>query len=71
LFTPLPTRRIFYRDTVLVDFSEQGIAVAVDGVSNLPGPECEVFLAHVGGPAGRVPRDSTAFPQRATHFMMT
>ena len=36
----------------------------------LPGPECEVFIAHVGGAAGRVAADATAFPQRTAHFIM-
>ncbi len=36
----------------------------------LPGPECEIFIGHVGGAAGRVPAHATAFPQRSTHFVM-
>ena len=36
----------------------------------LPGPECEVFIAHVGGAMSRVPATATAFPQRNAHFIM-
>jgi FAD/FMN-containing dehydrogenase len=65
-----PGARNYWKSHDLVELSDEVIAVAVDGVSNLPGPECEVFLAHVGGAAGRVARDATAFPQRSTHFVM-
>jgi len=39
-------------------------------VSKLPGPEFEIFIGHVGGVAGRVPKGATAFPQRHSHFVM-
>jgi len=65
-----PGARNYWKSHDLVELSGKVIAAAVDAVSNLPGPECEVFLAHVGGAAGRVAGDATAFPQRATHFVM-
>ena len=42
----------------------------IEAVEKLPGPECEVFIAHVGGAMGRVPADATAYPQRNAHFIM-
>ena len=36
----------------------------------LPSPECEVFIAHVGGAMARVSPDATAWPNRAAHFVM-
>jgi len=65
-----PGARNYWKSHDLAELSDKVITVAVDGVSSLPGPECEVFLAHVGGAAGRVARDATAFPQRAAHFVM-
>ncbi len=65
-----PGARNYWKSHDLAELSDKVIAVAVDSVSSLPGPECEVFLAHVGGAAGRIARDATAFPQRATHFVM-
>jgi len=65
-----PGARNYWKSHDLADLSDEVIAVAVDSVSRLPGPECEVFLAHVGGAAGRIARDETAFPQRSTHFVM-
>jgi len=65
-----PGARNYWKSHDLAELSDEVIAVAVDSVSHLPGPECEVFLAHVGGAAGRVARVATAFPQRSTHFVM-
>ena len=42
----------------------------MEAVRTLPGPECEIFIGHVGGAAGRVAADATAFPQRSSHFVM-
>ena len=41
----------------------------IEAVKTLPGPECEVFIAHVGGAMSRVPVSATAYPaaQRALH----
>jgi FAD/FMN-containing dehydrogenase len=36
----------------------------------LPSPECEVFIAHLGGAMARVPVEATAYPQRQSHFVM-
>ena len=42
----------------------------LEAVGRLPGPECEVFLAHVGGWMAHVPPSATAYPQRSAHFIM-
>ena len=42
----------------------------VDAARALPSPECEVFIAHVGGAMARVPADATAWPNRDAHFVM-
>ena len=36
----------------------------------LPGPECEIFIAQIGGAMSRVADDATAFPQRQAHFVL-
>jgi FAD/FMN-containing dehydrogenase len=47
---------------------------ALDAISKairtLPGDECEVFIAHVGGAMSRIPADATAYPTRRSHFIM-
>ena len=36
----------------------------------LPGPECEIFVAQLGGAMARVPADATAFVGRDAHYIM-
>jgi FAD/FMN-containing dehydrogenase len=46
------------------------IATLTEAAGRLPGPECEVFVAHVGGAMSNVPVGATAYPQRSAHFTM-
>ena len=50
------------------DVGDELIDVVVDGALSRPGPLCEIHLAHMGGAAGRVPEDATAFGHRDARF---
>ena len=50
--------------------SDEAINAITDAVPRLPGPECEVFIAQVGGAMSRVTPDATAYPHRNAHFIM-
>jgi FAD/FMN-containing dehydrogenase len=71
-FDPLlaPGARNYWKSHDLTELSDGAMAVLLQAVRQLPGPECEIFIAHVGGAAGRVAVDATAFPQRKAHFVM-
>ena len=71
-FDPLldPGARNYWKSHDLMDLSDAMIEILTEAVRSLPGPECEIFVAHVGGAAGRVAAESTAFPQRSSHFVM-
>ena len=71
-FDPLltPGARNYWKSHDLAKLADGAIDVLLAAVKSLPGPECEVFLAHVGGMADRVAPDATAFPQRNAHFVM-
>jgi FAD/FMN-containing dehydrogenase len=71
-FDPLltPGARNYWKSHDLADLSDAAIEILVDAVRRPPGPECEIFIAHVGGAASRVSADATAFPQRKSHFVM-
>jgi FAD/FMN-containing dehydrogenase len=71
-FDPLlqPGARNYWKSHDLIELSDPMIGVLVNAIRALPGPECEVFIGHVGGAAGRVAADATAFPQRSSHFVM-
>ncbi|WP_332698918.1 FAD-binding oxidoreductase [Bosea sp. (in: a-proteobacteria)] len=71
-FDPLlaPGARNYWKSHDFAELSDATIGLLTGAVGRLPGPECEVFIAHVGGAAGRVAADATAFPQRSSHFVM-
>jgi FAD/FMN-containing dehydrogenase len=71
-FDPLltPGARNYWKSHDFTELSDPAIEVLTEAVRNLPGPECEIFIGHVCGAAGRVAPDATAFPQRSSHFAM-
>lgn len=71
-FDPLLTEgaRNYWKSHDFTELSDAAIDVLIGAARRLPGPECEIFIAHIGGAAGRVPAAATAFPQRSSHFVM-
>jgi FAD/FMN-containing dehydrogenase len=71
-FDPLlaPGARNYWKSHDFTALPDPAIEALTEAARKLPGPECEIFLGHVGGVAGRVSADATAFPQRGSHFVM-
>ena len=71
-FDPLlaPGARNYWKSHDFAQLSDAAISVLIETVNRTPGPECEIFIGHVGGAAGRIPLHATAFPQRNAHFVM-
>jgi len=71
-FDPLltPGARNYWKTHDFTELSDGAISTIANAVSRLPGPESEVFIAHVGGVMSRVPTDATAYPHRGAHFIM-
>ncbi|THK38247.1 FAD-binding oxidoreductase [Ensifer sp. MPMI2T] len=71
-FDPLltPGARNYWKSHDFLELSDTTIGILLDAIRQLPGPECEIFIGHVGGAAGRVAAEETAFPQRSSHFVM-
>jgi len=71
-FDPLlePGARNYWKSHDFTALSDAAIDTLLDRVGALPGPECEVFIAHVGGAMSRVDRTATAYPYRDAHFIM-
>ena len=65
-----PGARNYWKSHDFRELSDPAIQILTDAARKLPGPECEIFIGHVGGAAGRVAADATAFPQRSSHFVM-
>jgi FAD/FMN-containing dehydrogenase len=71
-FDPLltPGARNYWKSHDFDQLDDDLIDTLTQAVENLPGPECEVFLAHVGGAMSRVAATATAYPQRSAHYIM-
>ena len=71
-FDPLltPGARNYWKSNDFIEIPEGLIDRLVGAVDTLPDPQCEVFIATLGGAMARVAPDATAFPQRAAHFTM-
>jgi FAD/FMN-containing dehydrogenase len=71
-FDPLltPGARNYWKSHDFTDLSDGAIKAIVNAVRTLPSPECEVFIAHVGGAMARVAAKDTAWPNRDAHFIM-
>ena len=65
-----PGARNYWKSHDFTELPDPAIQILTDAVRKLPGPECEIFIGHLGGAAGRVATDATAFPQRSSHFVM-
>ena len=71
-FDPLltPGARNYWKSHDFADLPDAAINVILNSVRQVPSPECEVFIAHVGGAMARVAANATAWPNRDAHFIM-
>jgi FAD/FMN-containing dehydrogenase len=71
-FDPLltPGARNYWKSHDFADLPDAAISAILKGVRELPSPECEVFIAHVGGAMARIPANATPWPNRDAHFIM-
>ena len=62
--------RNYWKSHDFADLSDAAIEVILRAVRALPSPECEVFIAHVGGAMSRVAPETAAWPNRKAHFVL-
>ena len=71
-FDPLlaPGSRNYWKSHNFSTLSDQALDLVIAAAGRLPGPECEIFLAQLGGAIGRVGPQDTAFAARDTRYLM-
>ncbi|WP_242394131.1 FAD-binding oxidoreductase [Anaeromyxobacter oryzisoli] len=72
VFDPLlaPGARNYWKSHDLLALPDGAIDVLLDHAGRLPSPECEVFIAHLGGAVNRVAVEATAYPHRNVQFVV-
>jgi FAD/FMN-containing dehydrogenase len=71
-FDPLltPGARNYWKSHDFVELADGLLEVLLSAVRRLPSPECEVFIANLGGAVNRVPVEATAYPHRNVNFVV-
>jgi FAD/FMN-containing dehydrogenase len=71
-FDPLltPGARNYWKSHDFTQLSDAAVEAIVEYTGKLPTPECEIFVAHLGGAVNRVAWDATAYPHRDAEFVL-
>lgn len=71
-FDPLltPGGRNYWKSNNFSKLTDAGLDVLIDAAARLPGPECEIFVAQLGGAMASVHPAATAFVGRDAHYIM-
>ncbi len=66
----LPGARNYWKSHNFTTLADGLLDAAVACAAQLPGPECEIFIAHLAGAANRVAPDATAYAHRDARYVM-
>ena len=71
-FDPLlaPGARNYWKSNDFAELGDEVLDLMVAAIGTLPTDECEIFVAQLGGAAGRVAADATAYAHRQTRYTM-
>lgn len=71
-FDPLltPGGRNYWKSNNFSSLSDAALDVMIGAAARLPGAECEIFVAQLGGAMGRVKPGATAFVGRDANYIM-
>jgi FAD/FMN-containing dehydrogenase len=71
-FDPLltPGARNYWKSHNFSELSDGAIETILEYVGRLPTPQCEIFVAQLGGAASRIAADATAYPHRDAAFVL-
>lgn len=72
IFDPLlgPGARNYWKSHNFTQLEDGAVEKMIEYAERLPTPECEIFLAHLGGAANRVDKQATAYPHRDVEFVL-
>ena len=62
--------RNYWKSNNFRTLGDAALDVVIEAAAQSPGPECEIFVAQLGGAMARVAPDATAFVGRDAHYIM-
>jgi FAD/FMN-containing dehydrogenase len=65
-----PGARNYWKSHNFTQLPDEALDTMVAFAGELPSPQCEIFVAHVGGVANRVPADAMAYGHRDARFVL-
>jgi FAD/FMN-containing dehydrogenase len=71
-FDPLltPGARNYWKSHDFATINDAAVAAIIEYAGKVPTPECEIFVAQLGGAVNRVAKDATAYPHRDVGFVL-
>ncbi len=71
-FDPLlaPGARNYWKSHNFEELADDAIDTLLKYVETLPGPQSEVFIAHLGGAVNTIPVEATAYPHRDAEYVV-
>jgi FAD/FMN-containing dehydrogenase len=72
VFDPLltPGARNYWKSHNFIELSDGALDAIIEFGSQLPSPQCEIFVGLIAGAANRVAPDATAYRHRDARFVM-
>ena len=65
-----PGARNYWKSHNFAELSDGAIDTVIEYADTLPSPQCEIFIALMGGEANRVATDATAYAHRDVNFVL-
>lgn len=71
-FDPLltPGARNYWKSHNFTELKDEAIDIAIEFATQLPSPQCEIFIGLIAGAANRVPADAMAYGSRDARFVL-
>jgi FAD/FMN-containing dehydrogenase len=71
-FDPLltPGARNYWKSHNFAELGDEAVDTVIEYAGKLPSPQCEIFIALLGGEANRVAADATAYAHRDVNFVL-